>query len=520
VKAFFQSLKARYALPGTVPWLVLHELRLMLRTTGSKNPALFIALVSIMWIIVHVVAVFAMFGLEAASKQGGLKWPTWLPIAAGVTFWVMFTLAFSQTMAHAVNAFFTRGDLDLLLSSPIAPRTVLAVRAMSIGFAAILLPILLIVPFAHAGLVMGRPSLMSIYPMLFAFGLLTGALGVAMSMFTVSLVGARRAKVAVQVMGAFIGAAAFLALQAQNLLGRERAASMSAWARANAEEGRIFAAESPLWWPGRAAMGEWLPAVAFVAISVAVFLIVMRMTEKRFIEGEQESGTAKRNKKVRLSTEASVFSSNIHWVILKKEWRLILRDPQVISQTLLQILYLMPVLFMGITGKFSAALLIPGVVIIVGMLASNLAWLTIAAEDAPELIAASPLGVVRARIMKGIAAAVPPLLLILPLVGYWLVTQPRFAIALMVGAAGACVGAAATQILNPQRGDRKDIAKRGKTNVIGSLLDFLSAAGWALFAFGLTGTWWACIAAIPMMIASPLYAYSFGTHNRQAAEWA
>jgi ABC-2 type transport system permease protein len=512
-------LKGFFAVPGSVPWLFKKELLLMWRGLGGKSLTFSIIMFAILWLAMHGLAVALVYGLSAATK-GGMQLPAMTYTFVGAGFWIFFSISLSQTLATAVNVFFTRGDLDLLLSSPISPRTVLAVRALGIGFGAILLPILLILPFAHAGLVLGKPSLMTIYPALVAFALLGAAVGVWMTLSLVTFIGARRAKVFAQVLGALIGAFFFLLSQMHNLLGRERRDALGAWLKQHAADGGIFAPDSVLWWPGRAFLGELLPTLAFIVIAVALYWFVVQMTYKRFVEGAQESATVKQKNIVRDSDNPVKFADRLMWIMLKKEWRMIGRDPQVISQTLLQLLYLVPMLFMAFSGKFSLAFALPAVVVMVAMLTGNLAWLTIAAEDAPELIVASPISVMRIRIIKGAAAVIPSLLVIAPLVCYWLVKQPLHAIALAIAATGGAMSAAASQILNPQKGDRREMNKRGKVNIIGSLLDFLSSAGWALFGWGLIGAWWACLIALPFMAAGPGYAFVAGESKRRAGEWA
>ena len=74
-------------------------------------------------------------------------------------------------------------------------------------------------------------------------------------------------------------------------------------------------------------------------------------------------------------------------VLGHKEWTLLLRDPWLISQTLMQILYLLPpAMLLWVTfhdRNDSFVLLIPVVVMAAGQLAGGLAWLSISGEDAP-----------------------------------------------------------------------------------------------------------------------------------------
>ena len=77
-----------------------------------------------------------------------------------------------------------------------------------------------------------------------------------------------------------------------------------------------------------------------------------------------------------------------------KERKLLLRDPWLISQSLMQLLYLIPpaVLLWSNLGRGSAAsiVLVPVLIMTAGQLAGGLAWLTISGEDAPDLVVSAP----------------------------------------------------------------------------------------------------------------------------------
>jgi ABC-2 type transport system permease protein len=93
----------------------------------------------------------------------------------------------------------------------------------------------------------------------------------------------------------------------------------------------------------------------------------------------------------------------------RKEWTLLLRDPWLMSQTLMQLLYLLPAAFLlwrnfyGGDGGASA-LLVPILIVAAGQLGGGLAWLAVSGEDAPELIASAP--VPPARVLRAKTEAV------------------------------------------------------------------------------------------------------------------
>ena len=506
--------------PGTLPWLLKYELFFAWRNLGSKSPRTHIAILLFSWLVVHLIAFAIFYGASAVLERGVTLSPKTI-IYTGIGFWVFFTLLLSQTLSLSVNAFFARGDMDLLLTSPLNPKHILLVRGLGVGLAASLFPILLLLPFAHVGLLVGQPKFLSIYPAVFSMALLAAAIGIWLTMSLVKLLGARRAKTAAQVLGALIGASVFLGFQLQNIFSRSTRDAMSAWFDSQMLTTGLLAPDSALWWPVRAFMGELIPVFTFLAFSVALYFLVAALTYRRFVIGAQDSSNSGGVlQKQPLAANATVSYSrgvmgSMTVIMLKKEWRLILRDPQIITQTLLQLLYLLPLLFIGLRGGQSATLLIPSLVVLTAMLVGNLAWLTVAAEDAPDLIGTAPMTLNRMRMIKAVAAVTPPLLLLIPLVIYWLGKNPLQAMVLGLIAPLAALGSASCYILNPQKANRREMAKRGKANWLSSLLEMLSAMGWGASAYCLIKAPFFLILAIPVALAAPLYAYSVGYAARR-----
>src|SRR6202043_1377733 len=96
----------------------------------------------------------------------------------------------------------------------------------------------------------------------------------------------------------------------------------------------------------------------------------------------------------------------------RKEWMLLRRDPWLVSQTLMQILYLLPpalMLWRGYgDGSGVYVVLVPVLVMAAGQLAGRLAWLAISGEDAPDLVATAPVPasfLIRAKV-EGVLGAV------------------------------------------------------------------------------------------------------------------
>ena len=178
---------------GSIPWMLGHELRLAWRGRGSgaKNRRR-------AWIVSAVVFAFlAIPGWFAATALKGKVIPI-LPEVALVVDLVLgflFTLMMSTTVAATAVAFYERGDLDLLLASPIPPRRVLTVRCVGIALQSILLWLLLLTPFAVPGLIQGDLRWANGYMVLLAMGLLAAALGLIVAMALFKVIGPKRTRV-------------------------------------------------------------------------------------------------------------------------------------------------------------------------------------------------------------------------------------------------------------------------------------------------------------------------------------
>ncbi|HEY2189775.1 MAG TPA: hypothetical protein VGH48_14560, partial [Caldimonas sp.] len=323
--------------PGSWPWLLRHELRLTWRGLGGKTFRAAFALVAFLWLVYHVALALIVAATGWATLSPGLF------VVAGFLVWFFCTLMLSQAISLSVGVFFERGDLDLLLASPIAPRNVFLVRGLAVAVSVVAFYALVLAPVANVGLFTGEVALIAIYPALAATALLVTAIGMAMTIALVRLLGARRARIAAQVVGALVGAALFLTTQVANLVAPGRATTWIVGAYRSARNGGWLARDQLLWLPLNALLGDPFALVVLGAVGVGAFAIVVNALARWFLAGTQEAVTAP----VRPRGEARPvrFRGGLWHNVLVKEWKLIGRDPQVIAQTLLQGIYLLPLAF-------------------------------------------------------------------------------------------------------------------------------------------------------------------------------
>jgi ABC-2 type transport system permease protein len=127
-----------------------HEFRLYWRGF-SKDVATKIS-VLLLVIFLHLVAIPVALMIRRAPPLPQLTVDLALTIGAGIVLFLMI----SRGLITAVQALYARGDMDLLLSSPISPRAIIAVRATFIAASVTLEFAVIIWPFADVFVLFGQ----------------------------------------------------------------------------------------------------------------------------------------------------------------------------------------------------------------------------------------------------------------------------------------------------------------------------------------------------------------------------
>ncbi len=368
------------------------------------------------FIFLHLFAVPFGFGARRLALLG--EDPPLFALSAGIL--IVFLLMLPTALLAATQAVYVRGDIDLLASSPSNLRKILAIRAGSTAIGVIALWAFLLLPFAHVIAAFGQWRALGVYPVLIGMGLGASAIGMGIATLLFALIGPRHTRTLAQVLGALAGAAAIFALQAPNLASRSTKEAF--WANILSIEASWLDPHHPLSWPARALTGEPLAMLGFALVAAALFVPALWIFTGQFaanaaaVAGTVMAARARRRER----TSRRPFRTGARRVLFAKEWLLLLRDPWLISQTLFQILYLLPLLAVFFRRNLEAAMgvggLAPLTVIIAGQIAGGLVWLTIAGEDSPELLATAPLKEREVFIAKLLAAILPVALIVgLPL---------------------------------------------------------------------------------------------------------
>lgn len=468
---------------GSTPWLLGHELRLLWR--GQKSTS--------RWVIGTVLVVIAALlfwagyplGLALSRVELNLTPEQNLYVSLGLA--LILTLMLSQALAQTVEAFYQRRDLDLLLSSPLPAGRVLGVRCLALGLTIAAFYLYVLTPVTvSAAIFADQPRWLVLPPMFLGLALIVSVLALMIAMGLFALIGPRRTRVIAQIVAALIGAGFFLAFQLGNILGRDRAGAFYDSLREGALGSGAFDPGSPFLWPARGLLGETVPALSIFVFGALVFAVTVRALGRRF--ADNAAAVQGKEGARRASQAVRDFKPGAFRATFLKEMRLVRRDPALLSQVLLRLLYLLPLAFVlwRTVGEESTdlATVMPGaaalVVFMTAQATSALSWITIRAEDAPELLAVSPAEPRALRRAKQLAAVgVVAALLAIPVIGVT-VASPTIGLITAAGCLLCALSSSQIVLWYGKPISRQGVNKRPPSGTFAaSLIDFFISGFWA-----------------------------------------
>ena len=355
------------------------------------------------------------------------------------------------------------------------------VRLTAIGVTVCIGGALLALPVANACILLGHPGWAVAYVTIPCLGLLATTAGLMLAISLFRLLGARRTRLAAQILSATLGITFAMTAQIPNLLRVSDRTDLGGLSEMSA---RLPAAESWLWWPARGALGEPWALAALVLISLFCFTATALGLAERFIGSAIAAAGIGAGSARKPRQEPSVFRTEPLAALRRKEIRLLLRDPWLLTQIARQLVFLLPlslVVWNAQSGGNSGRWLV--LVMTAGYMAGGLTWLTISGEDARDLLDSAPLAQ-RAILQAKIQAALLPvaLFMVVPLIAaayfsLWL----SFCLALC--SAGSAICCAVLNYIYRSAAKRNQFARRGAENLLRSLAEMLIGLTWAAAAF-------------------------------------
>ena len=485
--------------PGSWPWLLAHELRLLWRSFGIRSRI--IAAFAVVFLLLAHAAGYA--ALQAHALETMLARAP--GAAIGITIFVCL-LVLSSAFGLAVRVLLERGDFDLLVPSPMPMTTVYAVRGIAVAMASVGSLALFLLPLADMGPFAGQWRKLGAWPALGALGLVCASIALAVLLLLVRWLGLRRARVAAQVLGAVVGVGFVLAMQVPGLLSATSQAHLRAWGAAQAGSSWLGSG-SPLLWPFRAFMGEGAPLAAMVAVAIASFVVLVRTTHGAFLRAAQEAPQVPAARAGGREVPPRAFRSGLVRVVMAKELTLIARDPMLIAKALLQLLYLVPLLLVTLKRTQPLGLVAAALVVLASGLAGTLAWITVSGEEAPDLLASAPVPLERVRWLKVATALVPVAVVVLPFLGWYAHLSFFAAGVAAVFVAAALASSAVVQVWATPLGGGRDLRKRHRQNPFVHIADTLSSFGWGLACYlAVEGSPW-LVAGVLLGLFAPATAW-------------
>jgi ABC-2 type transport system permease protein len=473
--------------PGSAVWFARHESRLAWRdwvsmmTAGKRERRRQVAVGILAFVVfMHGVAWFVVGGFANAPLDKHLL------IAVTATLLLSWLLMVSQAMESITRAFYSRSDLDLILASPVAAHKIFAVRISTVALSVATMALPLAAPFIDMLALRGGVRWLGAYGVILAMGAAATALAVALVVALFRALGARRTRLVAQVVAAVIGAAFVIGLQVAAIL------SYGTISRTSVLESDTVLAHAPdlaslFWWPARAVLGDAGALLGVLVASFALLALAVVFVAPRFGEFAITAASAAGAPAANRARRANAFRrASPRQALRRKEWTLLFRDPWLVSQTLMQMLYLLPpaiLLWKSFEANGGAVnLVVPVLVMAAGQLAGGLAWLTISGEDAPDLVATAPVParfVLRAKIEAVLGIIV---LIFAPLIIVLAFASPWHALITCGGVVIAAASATAIQLWFRTQAKRSQFRRRQVSSRIATFAEAFSSIGWAAAA--------------------------------------
>lgn len=471
----------------SLSWFARHEIRLAWRewlammTAGrrGRTRAAIIGLIALAAFL-HLPA-YAVIG-RFADLQAPLDKSSLIVITA--TIFLAWALMLSQAIESVTRVFYARADLDLIMSSPVALANVFSVRIAAIALSVTAMALLLSTPFVDVLVIGGGVRWFAAYGVVIAIGLSAAAIAIAVTIMLFRSIGPRRTRLVAQILAAIIGAGFVIALQIAAILSY---GTLSRFAVLTSDSAAAFApdTDSVVWWPARAALGDGEALLLLLAAGLVLLGAVMAIFSARFAD-TAVSVSASATPAHQDSRTRTFRAGSRQQALRRKEFVLLRRDPWLVSQSLMQLLYLVPpalMLWRSYADSSAAIVLItPVIVMAAGQLAGGLAWLTISGEDAADLVATAPLPssrVIRAKIEVVLIAIG---ILFAPLVIALLFASPLQAAVTAAGVITAAASATAIQLWFRVQARRSQFRRRQTSSRLATFAEAFSSIGWAATA--------------------------------------
>ncbi len=474
--------------PASFTWLLAHEIKLLWRNS--------ILLRTSRHVLIPIILVGAFFQAAAFAIAGILRAQTLsLPILiliANLNLIFLGGLMLSRALSLTVDVLYSRGDADFLLASPLPPSRILAVRMLGVAASTGAPWVLLAGVMANALAAFGHPVALTGYLAVALAAILTATIAFFLVVLITARLSPATARKLSQSLALFMGLIIFAGGQAPRFM--PASALKNFYLRFLPSPENIT---SPIWLPARAALGQTLPLAGAIIITATLFITVLFMRARQFAAGTISA--AAYNAPGRGGNSAGQFRASPFAAACLKNLRILIRFPSLITQTVYRSLTLVPaamILSGHATIRTSPAIVIPLLVFLTGQLALFFVSVITGGDQAPDLLASSPIaartGKQAAYTAAGYATAI---IMALPIIAVLLTTPSEISV-LLLGMAGAALSNLILGESYPIPLFRPAFGKTQTGTVFGLIIGVAASSLWSLAA-------WLLTAAHPLSFLSP-----------------
>jgi ABC-2 type transport system permease protein len=350
--------------------------------------------------------------LVGMSQRSGSARPAELMTGLSAALWgFLIFVMLSGGLVRAIVVLHEQDDSNLLLSSPISPRAVLAARLFGNALQSCLVDGFIIVPYLDV-LIFGFGQWQFVWGFVvwFALAVVVTCLDGLFSFGMIRWFGLRRARMLSQAVPfILIFAVTFGAGSLSVSIAKANAADGGTALPPTIQEHFLMLAHSPLAPLARAGMGAPFELVGLVIFTALLAWVTLRLTERAFVSGTQDVAE---NTAAPARWRDRPFRSNLLLLEMVKSFRVVVRTPMMVVQCLAQVLT--PVGIAFVLGRDDVPSAISFFVIFTAGVLSGM--FTIAAgtvEEADDLLQMAPRARLLFRVAKMLAGCAAPLALVL-----------------------------------------------------------------------------------------------------------
>jgi ABC-2 type transport system permease protein len=491
--------------PGSWLWLARHEGRLAFRDlrylmTGGGRWRVRNAVITFVMLAIalHLIALGVVARHADMTLDVGVQGFT----SISGSLLLSFFLLLSQALEQVTRLFYGRGDLDLFRSSPISLRRLFVIRVLAIGISTSLMSLVVAAPAINVLVLIGGMRWFAALGVALAIAIATAGIALVLASTLFDLLGPKRTRFASQIASALVGSAFIIGVQAVAILSIGTL-SLQAFFDSDLLLSHMPPADSALWIPARAVLGSGWDLLITMIGATAILILPMILLSGRLDSYAVATASVSHGGSRRAWSTRLFRTSSSRQLLQRKEWVLLVRDPWLASQTLMQLLYLVPaaLLLWRFYGDSRGTLIVlaPVLTMAAGQLAGGLAWLAVSGEDAPDLIASAPISPMHNLSAKVEAVLIAVFAIFSPfLIG---ILSHSWAMALIIAGSILLAASSSTliQIWFRSQARRRYFRRRQTSSRIATFAEAFSSVAWASAAAVAANQSWLALA--PAMVA-------------------